>query len=61
MARRATALIAVVALIAGAVFALQGLRVLPSALMYGKPEWIVIGLVLVAASLFTLRRLAVSR
>lgn len=44
MRRRGVALVAVVVLIAGAVFALQSLRVLPSALMYGKPEWTVIGL-----------------
>ena len=36
-------IIALVLVLAGAVFALQGLRVLPSAVMYGKPEWVVIG------------------
>jgi len=43
--------IAALVLIAGAVFLLQGLRVLPSAVMYGKPEWIAIGGVMVVVSL----------
>ena len=49
---------AAILLIAGAVFTLQGLRVLPSAVMYGKPEWIVIGAAMVvgaAAALWRLR------
>jgi hypothetical protein len=40
-------LIAILLILAGAVFALQGLRVLPSAVMYGKPEWVVIGAAMV--------------
>ncbi len=40
--------VAVFCVLAGAVFALQGLRVLPSTVMYGKPEWIVIGGIMVA-------------
>ncbi len=35
--------------LAGGVFALQGLRLLPSRVMYGQPEWIVIGAVMVVA------------
>lgn len=41
-------------IIAGGVFALQGLRVLPSQLMYGKPEWIWIGGGLVVIGAFTI-------
>ena len=41
--------VAAVLVLAGAVFLLQGLRVLPSQLMYGKPEWVVIGAILVVA------------
>jgi hypothetical protein len=37
--------------LAGAVFFLQGMRLLPSQLMYGKPEWVVIGGVMVVAGL----------
>ena len=51
MARRIGVLIAVLVLLAGAVFALQGLRFLPSALMYGRPEWVVIGVAMVIASI----------
>ena len=40
-------IIALVLVLAGAVFALQGLRVLPSAVMYGKAEWVVIGAAMV--------------
>lgn len=46
--------IAVLTLITGAVFALQGLRLLPSAVMYGRPEWIVIGAAMVLGSLAAL-------
>ena len=47
-------------ILAGGVFALQGMRVLPSAVMYGKPEWIVIGaaMVIVGAALIFIRRRA---
>ena len=44
-------IIALVLVLAGAVFALQGLRVLPSAVMYGKPEWVVIGAVMAVSGL----------
>lgn len=47
----------VVVLLAGSVFALQGARVLPSALMYGRTEWIAIGLGMVVAALLALWRL----
>ena len=36
----------------GGVFALQGAGLLPSAVMHGKPEWLVIGIVMVAAGVF---------
>jgi hypothetical protein len=39
--------VAIVLILAGAVFALQGLRLLPSQVMYGRAEWIVIGAVMV--------------
>lgn len=40
---------AAILILSGAIFLLQGLRVLPSALMYGKPEWVVIGTLMVVA------------
>ena len=47
-------------ILAGAIFFLQGMRVLPSQVMYGKPEWIVIGtgmvVVGVALGIITRRR-----
>jgi hypothetical protein len=42
-------LVAGVVFLAGSVFLLQGLRFLPSRLMYGKPEWVVIGAIMVVA------------
>lgn len=57
MGRRALVALAVLAILAGAVFALQGLRVLPSRVMYGEPAWIVIGAAMVAAGLAALARL----
>ncbi len=39
--------LAVALIVPGALFALQGLRVLPSPLMYGRTEWIVIGVAMV--------------
>jgi NADH:ubiquinone oxidoreductase subunit 6 (subunit J) len=39
--------VSVAMVLAGSVFALQGLRLLPSRVMYGKPEWIVIGAIMV--------------
>ncbi|HEV1997634.1 MAG TPA: hypothetical protein VGR61_05845 [Candidatus Dormibacteraeota bacterium] len=43
---------AVLLILIGGVFALQGAGFLPSAVMHGKPEWLVIGLVMVIAGLF---------
>ena len=43
---------AVLLVVIGGVFALQGAGLLPSAVMHGKPEWLVIGIVLVAAGVF---------
>ncbi len=40
---------AVLLVLVGGVFALQGAGFLPSAVMHGKPEWLVIGLVMVIA------------
>jgi len=40
-------IVSVIFILAGGLFFLQGMRVLPSAVMYGKPEWIVIGGVMV--------------
>ena len=42
-----TYIVSIVLILAGAVFALQGLRLLPSHVMYGKAEWIVIGAAMV--------------
>ncbi len=39
--------VSVILVLAGGVFFLQGMRVLPSRLMYGQPEWVVIGAVMV--------------
>ena len=58
---RAVAVVAVLALIAGAVFALQGLELLPSRVMYGRPEWIVIGSAMVVISAGVLLRLGTRR
>jgi hypothetical protein len=43
---------AVLLVFLGAVFALQGAGLLPSAVMHGKPEWLVIGTLMVIAGLF---------
>jgi hypothetical protein len=43
---------AVLLVLAGGIFALQGAGFLPSAVMHGKPAWLVIGIVMVAAGLF---------
>ena len=43
---------AVLLILVGGVFALQGAGLLPSAVMHGKPEWLVIGIVMVAAGAF---------
>ncbi|MBI5034435.1 MAG: hypothetical protein HZB51_28265 [Chloroflexi bacterium] len=34
-------------ILAGGVFFLQGNRLLPSQVMYGKPEWVIIGAIIV--------------
>lgn len=47
---RAIQLVAVLVGIAGVLFTLQGLQLLPSRLMYGRPEWVAIGAVMVAVS-----------
>jgi hypothetical protein len=44
-------LIAGILILAGGVFFLQGMRVLPSQVMYGKPEWVVIGAIMVLAGI----------
>lgn len=46
-------IVAVMLILSGGVFLLQGLRFLPSPLMYGKPEWVYIGggLVIAGAAL----------
>ena len=56
MKRSAITVVAVLVTLSGAVFALQGLRVLPSRVMYGEPIWIVIGGALVLAGIAVLRR-----
>ncbi|MGI8609369.1 MAG: hypothetical protein ACR2MY_09115 [Candidatus Dormibacteria bacterium] len=43
---------ALLLMLLGAIFALQGAGFLPSAVMHGKPEWLVIGLAMVGAGLF---------
>lgn len=40
-------IVSVLLVLAGGVFFLQGMRVLPSPLMYGKVEWVVIGGIMV--------------
>jgi hypothetical protein len=39
--------VSVLLILAGGVFFLQGIRILPSPLMYGKTEWVVIGGIMV--------------
>ena len=50
----------VLMILAGSVFALQGLSLLPSRVMYGRPEWVVIGTAMVvggvALFVFTYQR-----
>ena len=52
--------ISVLIMLSGAAFAAQGLRLLPSQVMYGRPEWVVIGGLMVVAGaalmVFTRRR-----
>ncbi len=51
--------VSVILILAGGVFALQGLSFLPSRVMYGRPEWIVIGagMVVVGAVIIFWQRL----
>jgi hypothetical protein len=48
--RLAVRIVAVVALLAGLVFFLQGIGVIPGSLMTGRSEWAVIGAALVAGA-----------
>lgn len=57
MRRSVLTAVSVILVLAGAVFALQGLRFLPSRLMYGEPAWVVIGGLMVVAGLVALARL----
>ena len=54
--------VSAILILAGSVFFLQGMRLLPSQVMYGKPEWIVIGAGMVVGGagliVFLLRRRA---
>ncbi|HKC90234.1 MAG TPA: hypothetical protein VKE23_02790 [Candidatus Limnocylindria bacterium] len=50
MVRLAVRVVAVVALLAGAVFFLQGIGVIPGSFMTGRSEWAVIGAALVAGA-----------
>jgi hypothetical protein len=43
---------AVLLVLIGGIFALQGAGLLPSAVMHGKPEWLLTGIVMIAAGLF---------
>jgi uncharacterized membrane protein len=43
--------IAAILILAGGVFFLQGNRLLPSQVMYGKTEWVVIGAVMVVVGI----------
>jgi hypothetical protein len=52
-------IVSVILILAGGVFALQGMSLLPSRVMYGKPEWIVIGagmIIVGAVIIFSQRR-----
>ena len=51
--------ISVLVILMGAGFALQGLSLLPSRVMYGRPEWVVIGgaMVLAGVALIVFTRL----
>ena len=50
MVRLAVRVIAVIALLAGAVFFFQGIGVIPGSFMTGRTEWAVIGAALVAGA-----------
>jgi hypothetical protein len=55
--------ISVFIMLIGALFALQGLSLMPSRVMYGRPEWVVIGgaMVLAGAALIVFIRLRGAR
>lgn len=48
--RAAVRIVAVIALLAGAVFFFQGIGIIPGSFMTGRSEWAVIGAALVAGS-----------
>jgi hypothetical protein len=41
--------VATLIILSGGVFFLQGMSLLPSRVMYGRPEWVIIGAVMVVA------------
>ena len=49
--KNALYVVAAILILAGGVFFLQGMQVLPSRIMYGKPEWVVIGAVMVVGGI----------
>lgn len=49
--KNALYVVAAILILAGGVFFLQGIRILPSPLMYGKTEWIVIGAIMVVVGI----------
>ena len=55
--------ISVVIILSGALFALQGLSLAPSQVMYGRPEWVIIGgaMVLVGVALIAFTALRGAR
>lgn len=56
LGRRVVQVVGVLVILAGAVFALQGMALLPSRIMYSRPEWVVIGAVLVLSGVVLLWR-----
>ena len=55
--------ISVLIMVSGALFALQGLSLMPSRVMYGRQEWVVIGgaMVLAGAALIAFTALRTAR
>ena len=56
--------VSILIILSGALFALQGLSLMPSRVMYGRPEWVVIGGAMIlagAALIFIARRGGLSR
>ncbi len=45
--KNALYVVAVILILGGVVFFLQGIRILPRPLMYGKIEWVIIGAIMV--------------